>query len=113
MIKKILIKKEWIIIFLTLIMALGAILVLSMAGGKQVAVVTLNGQEYGRYSLKEDRVITIENGDNSNILEIKEGSIWMKKANCPDKLCEKMAHLSEDKQGVIVCLPHELIVSVE
>ena len=48
--------------------------------------ITINGEEYGTYSLAKDQVISI--GD-TNVCEIKNGEIKMIEADCPDHLCLK------------------------
>ena len=34
-------------------------------------------------------------------------------ATCPDKICVNMFPISEEVQGVIVCLPNEVIVELK
>ena len=76
-------------------------------------VVTVGSAEYGRYELDKDAVYEIEAHEgHMNILEIKDGVADMTDANCSDQLCVYQKSIS--KQGeMIVCLPHEVIVSVE
>ena len=49
--------------------------------------VTIDGEEYGTYSLLEEQTITIEQNGALNIIEIKDGEAFMKEASCPDQLC--------------------------
>ena len=63
--------------------------------------ITVNGQEYGTYSLAEDQVIAI--GD-TNVCEIKDGKVKMTEADCPDHLCIRQKAVGSSG-GTIVCLP--------
>ncbi len=75
-------------------------------------VVTRDGVEEARYPLDEEATLTLEAGDDSNQLVIKDGQADMIGANCPDKLCVHQAAISKAGQSII-CLPHKLIVSIE
>ena len=78
-----------------------------------VAVVTVDGVEYGRYPLNEDRTerITLENG-SYNVLAIKDGYADMTEASCPDQICVNHSKISR-KNETIVCLPDKVVVTIE
>ena len=46
--------------------------------------ITVDGKEFGTYSLSKDQVIHI--GD-TNVCEIKDGKVTMIEATCPDHYC--------------------------
>ena len=73
--------------------------------------ITVDGKEYGTYSLFEEQVITIENGEAKNIIEIKGGKAYMVKASCPDQLCVDQNEISFDKESII-CLPNKVVLTV-
>jgi len=73
--------------------------------------ITVDGKTYGTYSLLEDQTITIEENDTVNIIEIKDGKAYMKKASCPDQLCIKQNKISHDKESII-CLPNKVVLTV-
>lgn len=100
-------KNDWILAagVLFVACALGVMLYLSQSKGHYV-VVTVNGEEYGRYDLSEDQTIDI-NGTNQ--LEISGGKASMTSADCPDKLCVHMASISRAHE-LIVCLPNKITV---
>lgn len=77
-----------------------------------LAVVLLDGQEFGRYSLQQDGMYTISQDGHENILEIKDGYADVTGASCKDKLCvnQKPIHL---KGETIVCLPNRMVVEIE
>lgn len=59
-------------------------------------------------SAAENRTIKIECGEGYNLIEILDGEIYVKEADCPDKTCVKMGKL--DSGAPIVCLPHRLVI---
>lgn len=73
--------------------------------------ITIDGEEYGTYSLLEEQTITIEENGNSNIIEIKGGKAYMVEASCPDQLCVDQNEICFDKESII-CLPNKVVVSV-
>lgn len=78
-----------------------------------VAVVTINGAEYGRYPLTMDITERIKLSDGSyNVLEIKDGEAEITEASCPDGICVKHRPISRKGQS-IVCLPNKVIVEIE
>lgn len=74
-------------------------------------MITVDGKEYGTYSLFEEQTITIGEGDVKNIIEIKGGKAYMREASCPDQLCVDQNEISFDKESII-CLPNKVVVTV-
>lgn len=61
-------------------------------------------------SKEEDRTFEVKSADGGvNLIEIKDGKIRVKSADCPDKTCVRMGWLDSSAMP-IVCLPHQLIV---
>lgn len=110
-------KNDWILIAVLLVAAVVAyfgIRFYQKANTKEaVAVVTVDGVEYGRYPLNEDRTerITLENG-SYNVLAIKDGYADMTEASCPDQICVNHNKISR-KNETIVCLPDKVVVTIE
>lgn len=78
-----------------------------------VAVVTVDGEVYGRYALKQDVTEKIELADGSyNVLVIENGEADVTEASCPDKVCEEHRKVSKKNES-IVCLPNKVIVTIE
>lgn len=69
--------------------------------------ITVDGQEYGIYSLSEDQVIKI---GSTNVCEIRDGAAKMTGAECPDHLCMKQQAIGSDG-GTIVCLPNRVVIT--
>lgn len=79
--------------------------------GASVAV-TIDGKQYGTYSLAKEEVVEIESKYGTNELIIKDNKAKMEGASCPDQLCVHQHAI--DKTGqTIVCLPNKVVVTVE
>ena len=74
-------------------------------------LITVDGEEYGTYSLFEEQTITIGEGDTQNVIEIKGGKAYMREASCPDQLCVDQNEISFDKESII-CLPNKVVITV-
>ena len=58
---------------------------------------------------EKDRLITVEFEGRKNIIAVENGDIYMKEADCPDRICIKTGRLSSS--GVpIVCMPDHLMI---
>ena len=75
-------------------------------------LITVDGEEMGRYPLDVDAVIPIRSRDGkiTNVLTIEEGKAKMTEADCPDKLCMKQKPIHK-RNETIVCLPNLLVVT--
>ena len=71
-------------------------------------VVTVDGVEFCRAELKENK--TIEIGENLIIIE--DGKARMESAVCPDKLCVNQGEINKTGE-VVVCLPQKIILEVK
>ena len=96
------------------ILLLAAILLFFYMRNRQdvgaVAVVTVDGEEVGRYPLKKSGTFSLNGG--SNILVVEDGMAWVSEASCPDKVCMGMGKISKNGE-FIACLPNRLIVVIE
>ncbi len=104
------------IIVIGLLLVLSALIFLSSLPSRnrevEEAVVSINGQEYGRYPLDTDREITVEQNGHTNVIEIKNGAVRVVSADCPDKTCVSQSWITQGGE-VIVCLPARLTVTLE
>lgn len=105
-------KKKDICLILVFLMIAGLIYLLTRNGeaGNQVRI-TLDGEEYGTYSLTEDQEIPVRTEYGYNIVQIEDGMVFMKDADCLDKYCIHQGKTNRKNQS-IVCLPHKLMVEV-
>ena len=53
--------------------------------------ITVDGKEYGTYSLMQNQTIPI---NDTNICIIKNGQAFMTEANCPDHLCMEQTSIT-------------------
>ena len=106
-------KKDFLLGGGILAVALVLFLVMKVTGseaGNRIQV-TVDGEVYGTYSLTEDQVIEVKEGDFYNRIRIEDGKAYMEEANCPDGYCERQGKIGGGAQ-TIVCLPHKLVVEV-
>ncbi len=90
-------------------------LVLRASGsGKEIegpcAVVTIGGEEVGRFPLSEPGTFILNGGTNT--LVVQDGVAYMEEAKCPDKICMAMGKISRNGE-FIACLPNQLLVVIE
>ena len=106
-------RRDWILGGVIILVAVIMYITMNvMQSGDGMAVkITLDGKEYGTYSLDEDREIEIKTDNGNNKIVIHNKSVEMKEADCPDKYCVKQGKISKNKQN-IVCLPHKIVVEI-
>lgn len=76
------------------------------------AVVYLDGKEYDRLSLNEDKTLTITNGKQKNTVRVEKGFAFMEEATCPDKVCINQGKISKQNETV-VCLPNKVLMEIQ
>lgn len=74
-------------------------------------LVSMKGTEYARYSLFENRTVELPAPLGRSRLVVKDGTVWMEDAACPDKYCIKQGKISKAGQQII-CLPNGIIVEI-
>lgn len=72
-------------------------------------VITVSGENYGRYSLLQEQVIQI---NDTNTLVIHNNVADMLFADCPDQVCVKHTPIS-DTNETIICLPNQVVITIE
>ena len=70
-----------------------------------------NGVLLKTVPLSEDIEFTIECGDGSNTVTIRDGAVMVSRADCPDLVCVKTGAISGGAVPII-CLPHRLEIRV-
>lgn len=79
---------------------------------KQAVEIVQDGTVLYTFDLNraEDQALRVPAADGGyNLIVIKDGTICISEADCPDQTCVKMGVLKSDYLP-IVCLPHKLIV---
>ena len=102
------------IIALLLISAIGLVYLFVFRDSGDTVKVTVDAKPYGIYSLSEDiteEIISGDNGEERNLLVIKDGKAYVESASCPDGICS--AHRPIFRNGEsIVCLPNKVVITV-
>ena len=102
-------KKDVAVISLLLLAGiLSLIFVISFGAEGTVVCVSVDGEDYGEYSLYLDGEYEIGEG---NVLTVSGGEAYMSYADCPDHLCIKQGDISRTVEK-IVCLPNRLSIEV-
>ena len=104
-------RNDWILAGCVVLIC-AAVLVFRYFGGQESGgrvIVSVDGEEYGTYSLSEERTARI--GD-TNRLAIKNGAVEMEWADCPDQICVHHTEISRNGESII-CLPNEVVVTIE
>lgn len=95
--------------------AVGSLLVFRMPKSSIVTIKS-GGEEICSIDLfsAEDRIFNIEYEGRVNTVEIKDHTIRVIGADCPDKICVKTAAIEAGKgYAPIVCLPNRLVIEAE
>ena len=96
------------------VVALGAAALFFLRGEGSTVQVEVDGTVIGTYPLSVDReveIITGENGEELNLLVIKDGKATVTAATCPDGICAAHKPISREGES-IVCLPHKVVITV-
>jgi hypothetical protein len=76
------------------------------------AKITVNGEEYGTFSLETPREFTITTEKGSNRVKIEDGKVCVTEASCKDGLCVRQGTVHRLGESV-VCLPNGVVITVE
>ena len=94
----------------------GAMLIFRNEG--TMVEVTVDGKLYGEYSLAIDQTVEIrtgKDGENYNILVIKDGKAYVSEANCPGVLahlkCTNQDPISYTGQSII-CEENRVVIAI-
>lgn len=106
-------KKELLIIFFLLIIALIGFIFFRINGQGAVVEITIAQKLYGTYDLNIDQEVLISDNEGNVLLDcvIKDGTIKVFSANCPDKICIDEGSIKLAGQ-TIVCLPNMVVIKI-
>lgn len=108
-------KRDIVIIVIALLLALALYAVSQITLGTEASqvVVTVGGEEVLRRPLAMSDTYEMKQDDGSvNVIRVENGAVFMLEANCRDGLCIRQGKM-KNAAKTIVCLPHELVVSLE
>ena len=105
-------KRDCILICVLLAVSVISVLLFWPGDKADRAYIYVGDSLYGIYDLSDDGIIRIANDNGMvNEIEISDGSIFMRSANCPDKLCVKSGRISLDGES-ICCAPAGILIVV-
>jgi hypothetical protein len=99
----------FIAILLTVIIMAIACLVIFRTPGDTVTVL-VDGKEWGKYSLSDNKTVKIQTVRGTNILVIKDKKAYVESASCPDGICSSHRPIEYDGESII-CLPNKVVIS--
>lgn len=115
---KILTKADVCLISLLMLFAVGGIglglnRLVSSGSGAVTAQISVGGINKHTVPLRAGyrQEIELKNGDHYNVIEIVDGKIHMKEADCPDQICVRSGWIGIATQQ-IVCLPNRVVVKI-
>ena len=109
------IKRDIMLIATLIIVCAATFLIINFVVKKDgiTAVVKVDGNIVYMLPLDKNACVTVEGYQGgSNTVVIENGTVYMKDADCPDKLCEKTGKISKNGE-TIVCLPHRVVVEIQ
>lgn len=108
-------KNDIILIGILLVIAciIGIFVYVNNSNSKLLTVqVILDGDIIREYPLGDSDEYNMECMlETGNYVVIKDGEVFMKDANCPDKLCVKQGKISQAGE-TIICLPNRLVIKI-
>lgn len=111
--KKIISKNDIILILGVLIIAFAFFIIMQInkKTGYNVSIM-VDGDAVKTLSLDEDCEYSVDTKLGHNLVVIKDNEVFVKDADCRDKICYKHAKIS-DIGETIICLPHKLVIEVK
>ncbi|MDZ5253174.1 NusG domain II-containing protein [Clostridium sp. LIBA-8841] len=111
--------KKWdflIIIILVIIslMPLGLIIPSNIEGENMKVIISVGGENYKVFELKEetDEKIRVEENGGVNEIYIKGKDVYMHDTNCTDRICIRQGKISKVGES-IVCLPNRVFIEIK
>lgn len=106
-------KKDIIILSVLFILAFGLFFLSNIMNHEKSKYVKVYREDVliKTYPLNENAQYEIKTENDSNQIVIQNRSVFMKDANCPDKLCVKQGKVSKNGESII-CLPHKIVVKI-
>jgi hypothetical protein len=81
------------------------------ATGAEAVIRDADGNEQ-RMPLSEDGELTVTTSAGTNTVQVKDGKVCVREADCPNQDCVEQGWIGDSSQQ-IVCLPHKLTVDIE
>lgn len=98
------------IVLVLLGLGLSAVFASDGSAGNEL-IITVDGKEFGSYTLLEDRQIDIKQNSHINKVTIKDGVVSMKFSDCKGQDCVNQHDISESGE-TIICLPNKIVLEI-
>lgn len=103
----------YLILVLVVIGIAGCTTVKMFSATGNVVYINVDGNNIGQYDLYSTDTIEIKKSDKvTNVIVIDNGYVYMKEADCPDKVCINQGRICENTQS-ICCAPNKLIITID
>ena len=101
-----------ILLAVFLLLGVGSLLALRLpdSGGSTV-VISVNGEEIGRYPLNIDRELAVDTEYGHNTVTIRAGTVSVTESDCPNHDCERFGAVSDPARSIL-CIPHRLVIRI-
>ncbi|MGN0435143.1 MAG: NusG domain II-containing protein [Wujia sp.] len=109
---RILNKNDIILFLVVLILALIVLVIFhwTKAPGYQVRL-TVDGRELVVLAMDKNQEYVVDNDYGKNVVIIENNRVYVREADCPDKICVDYKPIDEVGE-TIICLPHRLVIEV-
>ena len=97
-----------IIASIVLLIVISAVFIFTGGNVGEKVIVSKNNETVFEGKLRENKTVDLE----SNVIEIKNGKVWVRNADCNNQIC--VNHKAISKKGEsIVCLPNKVLVEIK
>ncbi|WP_086305402.1 MULTISPECIES: NusG domain II-containing protein [unclassified Enterococcus] len=110
---------DGLIILLLVLLSFAPVVVFSLnraSSSTQEAVLSVDGEEIKTFDLSDkSQTYTYryeEKDRDYNLIEVKDGRIRIKEADCGDQICVRRGWIDQSGE-TIVCLPHKLLIEIK
>lgn len=105
-------KRDTVLAAVLLILGVTGVLIVKYGlKSGNIADVYIDDKLVQTIDMSVDDEYTFQTDKGSNTVEVRNGAVSMKSADCPDKVCVRMG--TKNRNGeTITCLPHKLVIEV-
>ncbi|MFU0787999.1 MAG: NusG-II domain-containing protein [Enterococcus gilvus] len=110
---------DGLIILLLVLLSFAPVVVFSLnraSSSTQEAILSVDGEEIKTFDLSDkSQTYTYryeEKDGDYNLIEVKDGRIRIKEADCGDQICVRRGWIDQSGE-TIVCLPHKLLIEIK
>ncbi|WP_438849892.1 NusG domain II-containing protein [Enterococcus sp. AZ048] len=110
---------DGLIILLLVLLSFAPVVVFSLnraSSSTQEAVLSVDGEKIKTFDLSDkSQTYTYryeEKDGDYNLIEVKDGRIRIKEADCGDQICVRRGWIDQSGE-TIVCLPHKLLIEIK